>query len=101
MVTVYIHADDDETDDNGYEDLSGNGSDLDPMLTIRNGAGAVLATTSITPPINDESFTQGLANGLPVAAVSFVAPSTGNFYVDVGDEDGEFGEDHYYQIEVR
>ncbi|MBK7877879.1 MAG: hypothetical protein IPJ77_19535 [Planctomycetes bacterium] len=81
LVTFSVYASAGSESD-GFGDLSGHGSTLDPLVIVRDELGAVVAKSGGTlVNINAESITDGLAT----LAVSFVAPSTGNFTVEVTD----------------
>ena len=50
----------------------------------------------------EDSYTEGIIEGLPTATVAFVAPPTANtFYVEVTSADGTGSSDHYYVLQRR
>jgi hypothetical protein len=100
LVTFDVFADDTATGSDGFSEYSGHGSDLDPLLTIRDSTGAVVARSTSDPAA--ATFTEGIADGLPTAAVTFVAPPTSHvFYLDVTAADGSGGVNHYYVVHRR
>ena len=81
-------------------EYSGHGSDLLPLLTIRDVNGAVLATSTAIP-VNGV-FAEALSDSLPTAAVAFVAPPTSSvFHVQVAAADNSGGADHRYVLQKR
>jgi hypothetical protein len=82
----------------GFSEYSGHGSSLDPLLTIKDGAGTTLASSTINAA---DVTTECITDGLPTMAVSFVAPSTGTFYVQVESASGAFDPSDYYVITKR
>lgn len=100
LVTFVVYAGNLATGSGGSPEYSGWGSDLDPLLTIRDTLGAVVATSTSAPA--NAVFTESVADGLPTAAVTFVAPPTSNtFYIEVTASDGSGTSTHYYVIERR
>jgi len=98
FVTIAIYASDSETDSDGFFEYSGHGSDLDPLLTITDEAGTTLATSTCMPVT---SYTESVTDGLPTAAVSFVAPTSGRYFVNVESASGTGDSDSYYVITKR
>lgn len=79
----------------GFFDLSGNGSTLDPVVTIRNTAGDILAKCSAdVTSVSAESVTEGLAT----MSVSFVVPVSGTYTVDVTDATGTSAATHTWVL---
>lgn len=100
LVTFVVYAGSAATGSNGFAEYSGWGSDLAPLLTIRDTVGAAVAT-STSAPVN-AVFTESVADGLPTTAVTFVAPPTNNtFFLEVGASDGAGSSAHYYVVERR
>jgi hypothetical protein len=100
LVTFVVYADDTATGSDGFSEYSGHGSDLDPLLVIRDSTGAVLATSTSVPP--GSVYTESVADGLPTAALTFVGPPTSHtFYLEVTSADGSGGSGHYYVVERR
>jgi hypothetical protein len=100
LVTFVVYAGNASTGSPGSPEYSGHGSSLDPLLTIRDGVGAAVAT-STSHPLGG-IFTESTGDGLPTAAVTFVAPSTSHtFYLEVTDADGSGANDHTYVVERR
>lgn len=83
----------------GFFEYSGHGSNLDPLLTIFDTDGTtVLASSTINAA---DVTTECITDGLPTMAVSFVAPSTGSFYVQVESASGSADPSNYYVITKR
>lgn len=97
--TITIYADDADASD-GFGQISGHGSSLSPTLNIYNAGGTLLAS-STDGPANDNVFTEGVIEGLPTAAVSFLPAASGTYYVEVLDADDNGGEEYYYVLEQR
>ncbi|NJN14248.1 MAG: hypothetical protein HC813_00895 [Planctomycetes bacterium] len=85
---------------NGHRAFSGHGSALQPRLRIQNGAGGTLATSFFTAP-DDCAGTEDIVDGLPSAAVAFIAPAAGTYYLEVTAENGTSGTDHFYLVRRR
>jgi hypothetical protein len=98
FVTIAVYASDSPTGSDGFEEYSGYGSDLDPLLTITDGTGTPLASSTCLP-LN--SYTESITDGLPTAAVSFVAPASGRYYVNVESASGTGDASNYYVITKR
>ena len=98
LVTVAAYASDTAVASDGMADFSGHGSDLAPLLTITDAAGAVLATSTSVPAF---AFTESVVDPLPTAAVSFLVPSTGTYHVRVESALGQGGPEHSYVVEKR
>ncbi len=63
-----------------------------------DAAGLPLATSTSTPA---NTYTESITDGLPTAAVSFVAPTSGLFYVQVESAGGSGSVTNYYVITKR
>lgn len=98
FLTIAVYASNGPTDSDGFFEYSGHGSDLDPVLTITDAAGNPLASSTCTP-VN--SYTESVTDGLPTAAVSFVAPTSGTFYVNVESASGTGDAANYYVITLH
>src|SRR5262249_21626206 len=100
LVTFDVFADATPAGDNGFSTYAGLGSDLDAVRTTRaSPAGFAGPSTSDPAP---GTFPEGTADGLPPAAVSFVAPPTSHvFYLDVTAADGSGGANHFYAVRRR
>lgn len=100
LVTFVVYAGNAATGSDGFPEYSGWGSDLEPLLTIRDTVGAAVATSTSAP--TNAIFTESVADGLPTAAVTFVAPPTNNtFFLEIGASDGAGSSAHYYVVERR
>jgi hypothetical protein len=96
LTTIQIYASYFSTDSDGFFEYSGHGSDLEPDLRILDHEGTEIAySTSDWSTVS----TEDVIYGLPCAAVSFVAPASGRYYVEVTDAFGGFGSEYYYVIE--
>jgi len=62
---------------------------MQPLLRIRDGGGAVIATSTSTPA--NGVFTESTSDGSATCWIAFVAPSAGSYYVDVSDVRGATG----------
>ena len=98
FVTIAVYASSTPTGSDGFDEYSGYGSDLDPLLTITDDTGTPLASSTCLP-LN--SYTESITDGLPTAAVSFIAPASGRFYVNVESASGSGDPSNYYVITKR
>lgn len=97
-VLVVIYADNSPGNSNASLAYFGHGSDLDPALTVLDGAGGILAVANTTlPNVRSES----VLDGLPTAQVAFVPASSGTHYVRVEDTFGAGGATFTYVVERR
>jgi len=100
LVTFVVYAGEATTGSDGFPEYSGWGSDLQPLLTIRDTVGAAVATSTSAP--TNLVFTESVADGLPTAAVTFVVPPTStSFFLEVAAADGTGSSAHYYVVERR
>jgi hypothetical protein len=97
VVRVAIFAQDGDQSD-GFFDSSATGSVLAPVIGIRNSSDVLLA---MSPYSGVNTSTEGVVVGDSCAGVTFVAPSTGVFNVDVSAEFMDFGADRTYLIWIR
>jgi hypothetical protein len=98
FTTISIYATNSDVNNlmsDGFFEYSGHGSNLDPLLTIKDAAGTTLASSTIAAL---DVTTECITDGLPTAAVSFVAPTTGSFYVQVESASGSGDPSNYYVI---
>ena len=98
LAIVAIYAGATATGSNGFFEYAGHGSDLQPEITITNGAGTVIASATSNPV---SVFTESVTDGLPTAELAFLPPSDGPFYVHVASAFGAGGPTHTYVIEKR
>ena len=80
----------------GYDQLNGFGSDLDPILSVENALGTVLASGSC---INANAL--AMLDGVATMSLVFLPPTTGTFYVRVGDYNDAFGAAFTYALHKR
>lgn len=80
----------------GFFELNGFGSALDPVLRVRDAAGNVLASV-----LSSLGTALGTNDGLPSLGLAFLPPATGTYYLEVADELGNSGADFRYVIEQR
>jgi hypothetical protein len=100
FVIFDVFADATATGSDGFSEFSGHGSDLDPLLTIRDSTGAIVAQSTSEP--TGAIFTEGVAEGLPTASVTYIGPPTSHvFYLEVTAADGSGGVNHYYTVRRR
>jgi hypothetical protein len=100
FVVFDVFADATATGSDGFSEYSGHGSDLDPLLTIRDSTGAIVAQ-STSEPVSG-TFTEGVVEGLPTASVAYIGPPTSHvFYLEVAAADGSGGVNHYYTVRRR
>lgn len=100
IVTFDVFASDTPTGTNQLSEYSGHGSALAPLLTIRDGNGAILSQTTSLPA--NGVYAESVSDGLPTCAVAFVAPDTTHtFYLEVEAADGTGGPDHTYVVVKR
>ncbi|HEV8112282.1 MAG TPA: hypothetical protein VGR31_05870 [Planctomycetota bacterium] len=100
LVSFVVYADATATGSDGFSEYSGHGSDLDPLLTIRDDAGAPM-TVSTSQPVGLD-FTEGIIDGLPTATVTFVAtPTSSSYFIEVTAADGSGGPNHTYVLRRR
>lgn len=99
LVTFVVYAAKSAGSD-GFSEYSGWGSDLEPLLTIRDTVGAAVATSTSAPP--NFAYAESVADGLPTASVTFVVPPTNTtFFLEVAAADGAGSSSHHYVVERR
>lgn len=82
----------------GYVNHDDYGSFVLPDLEIVNSGGALLDST----PFQGANFTgESMTNGLASSGITFLAPSTGTFYVRVVDTGGFGGPEFLYLLEKQ
>lgn len=86
----------DDVAPDGYFELNGFGSALDPVLRVRDSGGALLA--AVQPSLGTAL---GSNDGLPSLSLAFLPPASGTYYLEVADEFGNFGTDFTYVLELR
>jgi len=86
----------DDVGPNGFPSLSGFGSDLDPVLTIQDSNGTILASADATL-----GTAVGVVDGLATVTLAFLPPATGTYYAGVVDQAGAFGANFYYVLQRR
>jgi hypothetical protein len=102
LVTVAVHATRQvPPGSDGFRFLSGHGSTLQPAITAFDPAGGVVAESSYTPPVALCTTSESVTDGLPVAALTFVAPTAGTYTVEVRDELGGGSATATYVVERR
>jgi hypothetical protein len=102
LVTIQIYAEDSDAGglmSDGFFEYSGHGSDLDPLLTVFDTDGTTTLASSTIAAL--DVTTECITDGLPTTAVSFVAPSSGTFYVQVESASGSGSATNYYVITKR
>ncbi|MFN0009765.1 MAG: DVUA0089 family protein [Planctomycetota bacterium] len=98
LTVLAIYAGRAATGSDGAFEYSGHGSDLAPLVTVTDGLGTVLATSTSDPA---SIFTESATDPLPTAALAFVPSSAGPFYVRLESALGAGGPTHTYVIEKR
>jgi hypothetical protein len=78
---------------------AGWGSALQPLLTVQDGAGATLATSTSSPP--STNIAQGLASPLARIELVFVVPASGTYFAQVSSSSATGGPTRFYMIEKR
>lgn len=86
----------DDVGPNGFFELDGFGSTLQPVLSVVDATSTVLATAS-----SGISTAVGVKDGLSALSLVFLPPATGTYYVQVTDESSAFGTDAYYVLQKR
>jgi len=100
LVVFAVYASSTATGTNGFAEYSGHGSVLAPLLTIRDVTGAAVATSTSQPA--GGTYTEGILEGLPTAAVAFVAsPTADDYYIEVAAADGTGSLAHTYVLQKR
>ncbi len=81
----------------GFRELSGHGSELQPFVRIRNAAGGAVSTAHYGRFIG----TEGVLDGLPTCSASFVPSASGTYYVQVESIVNVGSARSYYLVEKR
>lgn len=81
----------------GFLELSGHGSQLQPFVRIRNAGGGQLANSHYGRFIGSE----GVLSGLPTCAVTFVPSASGTYYVEIESIVNLGSADSHYLVEKR
>jgi hypothetical protein len=82
----------------GAFEYSGHGSALEPLITVTDALGTVLATSTSIPL---SIFTESVTDPLPTAALAFVPSTAGPFFARVESAAGAGGPTHTYVLEKR
>lgn len=98
LAVVAIYAGRAATGSDGAFEYSGHGSDLQPSITVTNGAGTVLASCTSDPA---SVFTESVTDPLPTASLAFIPTTDGPFYAHIGSAFGAGGPTHTYVVEKR
>ncbi|MEW6071503.1 MAG: hypothetical protein AB1726_02765 [Planctomycetota bacterium] len=98
-VTIAIYAGASNGSD-GFFEYSDYGSSLnEPVLTIYDASATPLAASNGDFDLN--AFAEGVVDGQPTMAVSFIAPASGTYYVAVEEVSSSGGSDYYYVIQRK
>lgn len=97
-VLVVVYADNSPGNGNAALGFNGHGSELDPVVTVMDGASTVIgiADAGLTA-----ATTESVLDGLPIAQVAFVPSASGTYYVRIGDSGGLGGAGYTYVVERR
>ena len=87
---------DDEFGSPGFDEVDGDGSDLDPVLEVRDPRGTLVATASALP-----RDALGLVRGGATLALVVVPRTDGTHVVSVRDARGGSGPSHTYLLELH
>lgn len=98
LTILAIYAGRAATGSDGDFEYSGHGSDLQPLITITNGAGTVVASCTCDPA---SVFTESVTDPLPSAAIAFIPTDEGPYYAHVESAFGAGGPTHTYVLEKR
>lgn len=98
LTVLEIYAGRATSGSDGAFEYSGHGSDLDPSITVTDGLGTVLATSTSNPV---SVFAESVTDPLPTAGLAFVPSAPGPFYARVESALGAGGPTHTYVIEKR
>jgi len=85
----------------GFLDVGGFGSTLQPLVRILDSDGTTELARARYTPAAGNTFAESVTNALATVEVSFVAATTGTFYIEVGDQGGSASASHMYVIERR
>jgi hypothetical protein len=83
----------------GFKEFSGHGSDLRPFIVVKDSTNTAIASSSTGTIVT--VGTEGVAAGLPVCTVSFVAPANGKYYAEITTSDTFSGATYSYVLELR
>jgi hypothetical protein len=86
----------DDVAPDGFSELNGFGSALDPLLRVRDANGVELASAR-----SSAGTAVGTNDGLAALSLVFLPPATGSYVLEVADELGSSGTDFRYALEVR
>ncbi len=87
-----------ETAATGWDRLDDFGSELEPVLTIRDDQGVALGTSELPANPFAEPTPKNITGGLATVALTFVVPADGTYYVEVGDATGTGAADRTYVV---
>lgn len=90
----------DMVNSDGFQLFSGHGSTLKPRVRVLQADGTPLATSRFTPS-DDCVSTEDVVDGLPCVAVSFIAPMSETYYLEITAEDGTNSASHVYAVTRR
>ena len=83
----------------GDELIAGHGSTLMARLRVLDAGGNPVASSSDTPPSSNGTRPESVTDALASVSVSFVAPTAGMYFIEVGAADGTGSTSHTYVIE--
>jgi hypothetical protein len=86
----------DDVGPHGFPALDGFGSDLDPILTITDAGGTILASSDASL-----GTAVGVVDGLATVTLAFLPPATGTYLAGVVDKNGSSGANFYYVLQKR
>jgi len=95
-VPVVLSCFADDVGPNGFPALGGFGSDLDPILTIADAGGTILASSDATL-----GTAVGVVDGLATVTLAFLPPATGTYHAGVVDKNGSSGTNFHYVLQKR
>jgi hypothetical protein len=98
LAQILIYAGSAATGSDGSFEFSGHGSSLQPLLTVTDASGNVLATSTSDPV---SVFTESVSQPLPTAAIAFVPQGNGPFFVRVESAFGAGSATATYVLEKR
>lgn len=82
----------------GYDKLDGYGSDLDPLVIIRDSMGVQLAVSLVPANPLVDPTPKNVSSGIATVAVGFIAPADGTYYLEVTDQTVTGSSDHTYVV---
>jgi hypothetical protein len=83
----------DDSGPNGFFELDGFGSTMQPELNVYDSTGAMLTNAG-----SSFGTAVGIKDGLATVGLMFVPPANGTYYVEVLDETSSFGAGTYYVL---